>query len=86
MKLFSYYLQILLPLPVIYFIHEIQPSSTVFLIMVLVYYIIYRGLVDGFRLQKLGLLEKGSLWKMFVPFYGFRRKYFKATLSNPEPN
>jgi hypothetical protein len=77
MKLFSYYLQIVLPFPILYLFLEVLHSSWSFFIGLLLYAIVYRGFTDGYRLQKLGLIGKNELWKMFIPFSTFRLKYFR---------
>jgi hypothetical protein len=76
MRLVSYYLQIVLPLPLIYLINQILHKSDVFVLLLLLYALFYRGLTDGFKLQRLGLLKGNELWKMFIPFSTFRLRYF----------
>lgn len=75
MKLLIYYLQILLPVALVVYLYESELYESA-LIAILVYALIYRPLVDGHRLIRLGQLPKKDRWKMFIPFYG--SKYFGA--------
>ena len=75
MKLLYYYLQILLPMALMVYLYECELYETT-LVLILVYVLIYRPIVDGFRLIRLRQLPKKDLWKMFIPFYG--AKYFGA--------
>lgn len=45
------------------------------LILMFSYVFIYRTLIDGLRLNAMGVLEKKDIWKMAVP--GMRGKYLK---------
>ena len=76
MKLVSYYLQIILPLPVIYLSNQMFHRPDIFVLLLLGYALLYRGLTDGFRLQRLGLMKRNELWKIFIPFSTFRLRYF----------
>ena len=75
MKLLYYYLKILLPVALMIYLYECELYETT-LVVIFAYALIYRPLVDGFRLIRLGQLPKKDLWKMFIPFYG--SKYFGA--------
>jgi len=76
MKLISYYLQIILPLVILFWAATLNYSA-VFAIGALFYALIYRPLVDGNRLLQLGLVERKEWWKLFIPFYlNIHVKYF----------
>ena len=45
------------------------------LVLLGLYVFVYRSLLDGLRLNAMGLLEKKEIWKMAVP--GMRGKYLK---------
>lgn len=76
MKLLSYYIQILLPIPILIFFNKVLNSPVLFFSGLILYAVVYRGLIDGYRLQRLGILAKKDFWKMFTPFHLFRVKYF----------
>ena len=75
MKLLYYYLIILLPMALILFLYKGEYYETT-LLSIGVYVLIFRPLVDSWRLTYLGQLPKKDRWKMFIPFYG--AKYFGA--------
>ncbi|GET30808.1 hypothetical protein [Prolixibacter sp. SD074] len=74
-NIFIYYLVILLPfIPLVWLVFS--PYILTFVIALLFYATIYRGLTDYFRLRAKGY--KGyDLRRLFIPFYG-HIKYFKA--------
>lgn len=72
-NLFVYYVQILLPLPLIYISSEFGNSS--FFVGLLAFYLIYRIFVDYYRLVKKGLMEKKYFFKILIPFW--RTQFFK---------
>jgi hypothetical protein len=83
MKLLTYYLVILLPIPSLYWAAKFT-SPLIFVAALLFYSLLYRPLVDGFRLMDLGLLSKAERWKVFFasPYYHlkyFRQLYFSNT-------
>ncbi len=45
------------------------------LVLLALYVFVYRTLLDGMRLNAMGILEKKEIWKMAVP--GMRGKYVK---------
>jgi hypothetical protein len=57
------------------YLYECELYETT-LFLILAYVLIYRPIVDGYRLIRLGQLPKKEFWKMFIPFYG--AKYFGA--------
>ncbi|QNK61769.1 hypothetical protein H7F33_14560 [Pedobacter sp. PAMC26386] len=73
MRILAYYLQILVPLPILYWLAVSCPASF-FVIGLLAYALIYRPFVDGYRLLYMGSIEKSSFVKLFIPFYS--TKYF----------
>lgn len=78
-NLIIYYFAILLPMPLL--ILSAQIDSVMFTIL-LFFYIIYRGIIDGKRLIEKGVIPKSDLWKMIcIPLYSmyfFKELYFEA--------
>ena len=76
MKLLSYYIQLFLPIGLLVWLSEIHSPIT-FVLGLLFYVLVYRAIIDYFRLTDLGIFKhKSDLWKLFIPF--FRSKYFYA--------
>jgi hypothetical protein len=74
MRLLSYYLQLLLPIGILVWLSEIH-FPVLFVLGLLFYVLVYRTVVDYFRLTALGIFkEKSDFWKLFIPL--FRSKYF----------
>jgi hypothetical protein len=74
MKLLSYYLQITVPLAILFW--GLKMNFTEFFFYgILFYAFIYRPFVDGIRLIKMGSMEKKEAWKLFIPFY-YTTRYF----------
>lgn len=67
MKLLKYYLEILFPLPLLYYTLKYN-EFYVFVIIVIFYSLFYRQLIDGYRLFELKIIEKVN-YKVFNPFY-----------------
>ena len=72
-NLFYYYMAILIPLLLIVWI-AYNGDKLVFFISIIVYFL-YRGIIDGNRLYKLGVIEKKDMLKAYNPIYTI--KYFK---------
>lgn len=75
-KIIVYYLAILLPIPLLI---SASGSSKMFVVL-LFFYIFYRGFVDGQRLIEKGVLKSNQIWKAFIPFWCsryFRELYFE---------
>ena len=66
-NIFVYYLAILLPIPLLIWISTTE-SSMWFAILLLVYVIPYRTLVDGLRLVNKKVLKWNEIWKLWVPW------------------
>ena len=76
-NLINYYLAILLPLPLLYLSGW---HSSVMFVSLLVFYLLYRGVIDGKRLIEKKLIQEKELWKAFMPLYTafyFRELYFE---------
>ena len=76
-NLIVYYLQIFLPLPLIFTSQFNIPNYLGFM---LVFYLIYRVFTDYYRLLNKGLMEKNEFYKMFIPFWRiqfFKEMYFE---------
>lgn len=76
-NLFIYYLSILLPIPLLISVS----NNSVFFTFLLLFYIIFRGFIDGQRLIEKNVIEKKDLWKsVLIPFWSsrfFRQLYFE---------
>jgi hypothetical protein len=73
-NLILYYLALLAPgIILARYWHLLDPFMALGLL--LFYVVIYRTLLDGFRLHLKGILPKNQIWKMALP--GMRGKYFK---------
>ncbi len=71
-QLLIYYFQILLPIPLLVSLANI--SSISFVVGLILYVLIYRPLVDGYRLLSKGIISKNEFFKIFIPLW--RLKYF----------
>ena len=51
-------------------------------VIFLLLYIVYRQIIDTWRLVAIGAISKRQIWKAFIPFYiqtaYFKELYFKA--------
>lgn len=66
-NIFLYYLAILLPLP---FIFWTAKQSTALFTLLLLAYVVFRGLIDAKRLLDKKTIDKKQFWKVaFIPFY-----------------
>jgi len=77
-RLFSYYLQILLPVPALIWT-AVYEGSLYFWGSLLVY-IFYRMVTDANKLINSGAISKNDQWQLFTPFLSvkyFRQLYFK---------
>lgn len=76
-NLIIYYFTILLPIPLLV---SLKDEPIIFSVLLL-FYIIFRGFVDGQRLIEKKVIEKKDLWKSIViPFWNsrfFRELYFE---------
>ena len=77
-NLFIYYFAILLPIPLIIIISNDRPITFTILLL---FYIIFRGFIDGQRLIEKNIIKKKDLWKsVLIPFWSsrfFRQLYFE---------
>lgn len=73
-----YYFAIILPIPLIIFISK---DNSIFFAMMLLFYIVFRGFIDGQRLIEKNVIEKNDLWKsVLIPFWSsrfFKQLYFE---------
>jgi hypothetical protein len=75
-NLFTYYLTILLPIVILAWLNKTDLiSSTIFVILLFFYILIFRTYVDGKRLADKNIIQKKDIWKMIIP--GKRFKHFK---------
>lgn len=74
MKLLSYYLQIIVPMGILFW--GLKMNLTNFFVYgIILYAFVYRPVIDGIRLVKIGSIEKKEAWKLFIPFY-YGTRYF----------
>ena len=66
-NVFVYYLTILLPIPILIWISNTGGSKW-FVILILIYAIPYRTIVDGLRLVNKKVLKWNEIWKLWVPW------------------
>jgi hypothetical protein len=67
---FIYYFPILLPIPLIIIISNNRPITFTILLL---FYIIFRGFIDGQRLIEKNIIKKIDLWKsVLIPFWSSR--------------
>ena len=75
---FIYCFTILLPIPLIIIISNDRPITFTILLL---FYIIFRGFIDGKRLIEKNIIKKIDLWKsVLIPFWSscfFRQLYFE---------
>lgn len=74
-----YYLAILLPIPLLIWLSKTNNSDW-FTILLLVYALPYRTLIDGMRLISKKLMGWNEIWKLFIPGQKIeytRELYFK---------
>jgi len=72
-----YYSAILLPLlALIYLLDQNYNPGWWMIGLFLSYPLIYRPLIDQWRLKSKGIIVKGSFWTALIP--SFHRKYFRA--------
>ena len=76
MNTLLFYFLILWPIWPLYYIGAVLDESLLLGILVLVYGLIYRPVVDYIRLRSVTDLERSERLKLFIPFYG-RYKFFK---------
>jgi len=77
---FIYCFTILLPIPLIIIIIISNDRPITFTILLL-FYIIFRGFIDGQRIIEKNIIKKKDLWKsVLIPFWSsrfFRQLYFE---------
>ena len=73
-NIFLYYILFLAPGILLAVSWDSLPGYTN-LVLLALYVFVYRTLLDGTRLNAMGILEKKEIWKMAVP--GMRGKYVK---------
>jgi len=73
-NLLYYYMQILLPIPLIA-LFAAMDLTWIFLTFFIFYVLIYRPIIDGDKLVRKGLMNRSNRWKLLLPFWHI--KYFK---------
>ena len=75
-----FFLLILIPIiPFLYYLRIEEGWNHWMTIYVFAYLMIYRPILDIYRLKSKGLIESKDFWKIFIPFY--RLKYVKGIFS-----
>jgi len=65
-NIIAYYIAILLPLPLLLLVSRtLHPNW--FVVLVLIYAIPYRTLIDGSRLVSKQLMQWNEIWKLLIP-------------------
>lgn len=72
-NLVIYYLQIIIPLPLLYLSSKEEDSAMFFSLFI--FYLVYRIFTDYFRLLKKGVVMKSNFFMFFMPIWHI--KYFK---------
>ncbi len=72
-NLLIYYLAILVPVPLL--VWAVLECTPVVFVALLIAYLLYRGLIDSYRLLSLNIIEREQFWRYtLIPFY--TSKYF----------
>ncbi len=72
-----FFLLILIPItPFLYFFRMESQWNHWMTFYLFAYLMIYRPILDYYRLKSKGLIERKDQWKIFIPFY--RIKYIKG--------
>jgi len=75
-----FFVMILIPIiPFLYFVRIESQWTHWMTVYIFTYLMIYRPILDYYRLKSKGLIESKNLWKIFIPFY--RLKYVKGIFS-----
>ena len=76
-KIIVFYLAILLPIPWIFWILR-SDNSLLFAILLLIYAIPYRTLIDGWKLVDKKILKWHEIWKLWIPwkYRGFMKDLY----------
>jgi hypothetical protein len=80
-NIFVYYLTIIVPLILLYFIGKY--SAVTFVFGLFIYIFIYRIIIDGLRLTSKKIITKKEIWKLGLTFGGYISKYFKELYFQP---
>lgn len=75
MKLLIYYLLIILPIPLLIMMRQLDLDYT-FIIGILVYAGIYRPIINANRLIEMGIISKEEKYKLFIPFNSRKYMYY----------
>ena len=73
-NLIIYYFTILIPLPILVWLAFSNKTNS-FVILLLFYALVYRPIIDGYRLIEKGVISKKGFWELFIPFWSI--KWFK---------
>ncbi len=79
MKLYIFYLLIIIPLGLMVLI-ALFGHPVFFMILLLVYALLYRPLIHIKKLISMGAIKSKESWKLFIPFMELR--YFKDLYLN----
>lgn len=70
-----YYIAIILPLLIIMAIGLNLNYPLLFAALLILYWMPYRAITDGLRLERKGLITRKDMWKLIIP--GYRVDYIK---------
>lgn len=81
-SLLSFGVQILIPIPFLYLIAE-DDYAWAFLVLLLIYCLIYRPIIDAYRLYSKGIISREDLTKSFYKAPVWRYQYFRELYLKP---
>ena len=70
MKLYIYYILVIIPLVFIYFVSK-QENDT-FIYLLFFYALVYRPVLDALKLITNNIISKDMIYKVFIPFWIIR--------------
>ncbi|PWT78051.1 MAG: hypothetical protein C5B59_02495 [Bacteroidetes bacterium] len=71
-NIINYYAAIVLPFIGIILLLLNGFGGWFFLILFLIYFLVYRPLMSGYRLVALGVIKKSQIWRNWIPGWNFR--------------
>lgn len=78
MKLYIYYILVIIPLVFIYFVSK-QENDT-FIYLLFFYALVYRPVLDALKLITNNIISKDMIYKVFIPFW--RIRFYKELYFN----
>lgn len=81
-KLLLFYLNILIPIPFLFFIAKGNHAVT-FVVLLLIYCLVYRPFIDAYRLYSKGIISREDLSKSFYKAPLWHYQYFSELYLKP---